>query len=179
MPTLLGVPLLNKGEMIGAFTLSRQEVRPFSEKQIDLVKKFAAQAVIAIKNARLLNELRQRTNDLSETLEQQTATSDVLQVISSSPGDLEPVFSTMLENAARICDAKFGNVYLWDREVLHLVAAHNTPPAFAESRKRTPFRPNPSHPFSRIAVTKQVFHVPDVAALPAYKERDSANRRSC
>ena len=97
----------------------------------------------------------------------------MLQVISSSPGDLGPVFTTMLENAARICDAKFGNVYLWDGDVLRLVAAHNTPLAFAESRKRAPFRLNPSHPFSRLVVTKHVFHVPDVAALPAYKERDS------
>ena len=144
-----------------------------------MLANFAAQAVIAIENARLLNELRQRTDDLTErtsdlteALEQQTATSDVLQVISSSPGDLEPVFTTMLENATRICDAKFGNVYLWDGDVLRLVAAHNTPPAFAESRKRAPFRPHPSHPFRRLVVTKQVFHVPDVAALPAYKERD-------
>ena len=140
---------------------------------------FAAQAVIAIENARLLNELRQRTThltertaDLTEALEQQTATSDVLQVISSSPGDLEPVFTTMLENATRICDAKVGNVYLWDGDVLRLVAAHNRPPAFAESRTRAPFRPNPSHPYRRLVVTKQVFHLPDVAALPAYKERD-------
>ena len=91
-----------------------------------------------IENARLLNELRQRTDDLiertvdlTEALEQQTATSDVLQVISSSPGDLEPVFTTRLENATRICDAKFGNVYLWDGDVLRLVAAHNTPPALS------------------------------------------------
>ena len=170
--TLLAVPMLKEGELIGGFTVYRQEVRPFTDKQIELVQNFAAQAVIAIENARLLNELRQRTNDLGEALEQQTATSDVLQVISSSPGDLEPVFTTMLENATRICDAKFGNVYLWDGDVLRLVAAHNTPPAFAESRKRAPFRPNPSHPFRRLVVTKQVFHVPDVAALPAYKERD-------
>ena len=157
--------MLKENELIGAFSVYRQEVRPFTDGQIALGQNFAAQAVIAIENARLLNELRQ-------SLEQQTATSDVLQVISSSPGDLGPVFTTMLENAARICDAKFGNVYLWDGDVLRLVAAHNTPLAFAESRKRAPFRLNPSHPFSRLVVTKHVFHVPDVAALPAYKERD-------
>jgi GAF domain-containing protein len=177
--TFVHVPMLKENNLIGAITVYRQEVRPFGEKQIELLKNFAAQAVIAIENARLLNELRQRTDDLTErtgdlteALERQTATSDVLQVISSSPGDLEPVFTTMLENATRICDAKFGNVHLWDGDVLRLVAAHNTPPAFAESRKRAPFRPNPSHPFRRLVVTKQVIHVPDVAALPAYKERD-------
>jgi class 3 adenylate cyclase/putative methionine-R-sulfoxide reductase with GAF domain len=177
--TFVHVPMLKENNLIGAITVYRQEVRPFGEKQIELLKNFAAQGVVAIENARLLNELRQRTDDLTErtsdlteALAQQTATSDVLQVISSSPGDLEPVFTTMLENATRICDAKFGNVYLWDGDVLRLVAAHNTPPAFAESRKRAPFRPNPSHPFRRLVVTKQVFHVPDVASLPAYNERD-------
>ena len=184
--TYVVVPMIKDDALIGVVVIYRQEVRPFTDRQIALVQNFANQAVIAIENARLLNELRQRTTDLTErtaelteALEQQTATSDVLEVISSSPGDLEPVFATMLENAARICDAKFGNVYLWDGDVLRLVAAHNTPPAFAESRKRTPFRPNPSHPFSRLVVTKQVFHVPDVAALPAYKATRSANRRSC
>ena len=87
-----------------------------------MLENFADQAVIAIENARLLNELRQRTNDLSEALEQQTATSEVLQVISSSPGDLEPVFEKMLENAVRICDAKFGGIYRWDGETMRLVA---------------------------------------------------------
>ena len=84
---------------------------------------------------------QQRTRELSESLEQQTATSEVLQTISSSPGDLEPVFATMLENAVRICDAKFGNIYRWDGELLHLVAAHNTPPALAEFRRRSAIRP--------------------------------------
>ena len=169
--TLLGVPLLNKGEMIGAFFLSRQEVRPFTDKQIELVQNFADQAVIAIENARLLNELRQRTTDLSEALEQQTATSDVLQVISSSPGDVEPVFAAMLENASRICDANFGNIFRWDDDALHLIATHNTPPAFAEYRKSRPLPLKPNLPFSRMVAAKAVVHCADAAALPAYTEQ--------
>ena len=175
--TLLGVPLLNKSEMIGAFFLSRQEVRPFTEKQIALVKNFAAQAVVAVENTRLLNELRQRTTDLTdrtadltEALEQQTATSEVLHVISSSPGDLEPVFATMLGNAARICDAKFGNIFRWDGDAMHLVATHNTPPAFAEYRKRRPLPLKPNLPFGRMVEAKAVVHCADAAALPAYTE---------
>jgi GAF domain-containing protein len=148
--TCLGVPMLKGNNLIGALVIFRQEVRPFSDKQIALLTNFAAQAVIAIENTRLLNELRQRTadltertTDLTEALEQQTATSEVLQVISSSPGDLEPVFASMLENAVRICDATFGNIYRWDGEALHIVATHNTPPAFAEDRRRSPSRPYP------------------------------------
>jgi hypothetical protein len=142
----IAVPMLKEGELIGGFTLCRQEVRPFTDKQIALVTHFANQAVIAIENARLLSELRQRTGDLTESLEQQTATSEVLQVISSSPGDLEPAFATMLESAVRICDATFGNIYRWDGEALHHLAAHNTPPAFAEARKRSPRHPAPNTP---------------------------------
>jgi two-component system, NtrC family, sensor kinase len=116
--THLGLPLLREGTPIGVLLVSRVIVRPFDDKQIELLTTFADQAVIAIENTRLLNELRQRTDNLSErtaelteSLEQQTATSEVLQVISSSPGDLEPVFASMLQSAARICNANFGNIF--------------------------------------------------------------------
>ena len=140
----LGAPMLRENQLIGVIAIYRQEVRPFTDKQIELVENFADQAVIAIENTRLF-ELRQRTTispahaELTESLEQQTATSEVLQVISSSPGDLQPVFEAMLEKAVRICDAKFGNIYRWDGDALHLVATHNTPPAFAEVRRRSPY----------------------------------------
>ena len=139
--TLLFVPMLKENDLIGSFSLFRQEVRPFTEKQIALVASFANQAVIAIENTRLLNELR-------ESLEQQTATSDVLQVISSSPGDVDPVFATMLEKAVRISDAKFGGIYRWDGNAFSLVATHNVPPDYAEARRFSPFRPGPKHPWS-------------------------------
>jgi GAF domain-containing protein len=169
--TALAIPMLKENELIGSFTLYRQEVRPFTEKQIELVHNFAAQAVIAIENTRLLNELRQRTDDLTESLEQQTATSEVLQVISSSPEDLGPVFATMLENAARVCDAKSGNIFRWDGETFHYVAAHNTPPAFAEARRLSERRPDPITPLDRVAASKTVVHITDLAADESYIER--------
>ena len=135
VPTILAVPMLKKDELIGAFTVSRQEVRPFTEKQIELVKNFAAQAVIAIENARLLNELRQRTTDLTEALEQQTATSEVLQIISSSPGELEPVFAAMLGSATRICEAKFGNFFLREGETFRAVAWQGLPTYYENWRR--------------------------------------------
>ena len=171
----LAVPLIREGRALGTILVLRTEVRPFEQKHIALLTTFANQAATAIENVRLFEAEQQRTRELTESLQQQTATSDVLQVISSSPGDLEPVFTTMLENAARICEAKFGNVYLWDSDAFRLVAAHNTPPAFAESRRRAPFRPNPGHPFRSLVETKQVFHVADVAALRLTK---NATRKS-
>src|SRR5439155_7851589 len=126
--TLLAVPMLKEKELVGAIVIYRQEVRPFTEKQIQLVASFANQAVIAIENTRLLKELRQRTDDLTESLEQQTATSEVLQVISSTPGDLEPVFQKMLENATRVCGAEFGIMGLFEGELNRRVAVHNLPP---------------------------------------------------
>src|SRR5262249_17299455 len=123
--TAICVPMLKEDELVGAFGIFRQEVRPFTDKQIELVSNFAKQAVIAIENTRLLNELRQRTDDLTESLEQQTATSEVLQVISGSAGELEPVFKAMLANAVRICEAKFGDLYLRDSDGFRMVATHN------------------------------------------------------
>ena len=180
--TVLCMPLLKDEDVIGALVIYRNVVEPFSEEQISLGQNFAAQAVIAIESTRLLNELRQRTNDLTErtadlteALDQQTATSKVLQVISSFPGDLEPVFATMLENAVRICDAKFGNIYRWDGDDLILVATHNTPTALAEARKRSPLlRFGPKNPVARMIATKEVVHVRDAAVSEAYLEGDPA-----
>ena len=152
--------MLKEGELIGAFNLFRQEVRPFTEKQIELVTNFAAQAVIAIENTRLLNELRQRTDDLTESLEQQTATSEVLKVISSSPGELEPVFQAMLENATRICEAKFGFLWLLDGEKFPAVALHGVPPAWRNAAARSDHRPPVrTIPFGRALRSKAIVHV--------------------
>ena len=155
--THLSVPMLKDGELVGSIAMYRQEVRPFTAKQIELVQNFAAQAVIAIENTRLLNELR-------ETLERQTATSDVLQVISSSPGELEPVFESMLENAVRICEASFGNLLLYENDAFRHVALHNAPQAWAAEQQRDPVAPRGSARFLyRVAVTKQVTHIANIA----------------
>src|SRR5262249_6475709 len=168
--TLLGVPMLKEGELIGAFFIYRSEVRPFTDKQIELVKNFAAQAVIGIENTRLLNELRQRTDDLSEALEQQTATSEVLRVISSSPGDLEPVFQAMLANATRLCEANFGSLYLYEGDAFRITAMHNAPPAYEERRRREPLMDS-AHPafqaiLGRLAKTNEIVHITDLMAVP-------------
>jgi GAF domain-containing protein len=159
--------MLKANELIGAFFIYRAEVRPFTDKQIALVENFAAQAVIAIENTRLLNELRQRTTDLTESLEQQTATSDVLNVISSSPGELEPVFQTILENATRICNANFGNLFRFDGEKLHPSAQFNTPAALLEAlTRRGSFKPAAGTSLDHVMRTKKVFHAADMAAEP-------------
>jgi GAF domain-containing protein len=165
--TILGVPMLKEGELIGAIFIYRQEVRPFTDKRIELVQNFANQAVIAIENTRLLNELRQRTVDLSDALEQQTATSEVLQVISSSPGALQPVFNAMLENALRICEAKFGAMFRFDGEEFDVVALMNAPPALTEFlEQRGRFLPQPGWALYRIWKSKQVLHTVDDKESP-------------
>src|SRR5262249_13728016 len=167
--TVLSVPMLKESELIGVINILRQEVRSFSDKQIELIKSFANQAVIAIENTRLLNELRQRTDDLSEALEQQTATSDVLGVISSSPGELEPVFQAMLANATRICEAKFGFLWLSEGDGFRAVARHGIPPTLAERYQRASvIRPAPHIPLGRLARTPQPFQIPDITPQTGY-----------
>jgi transcriptional regulator with GAF, ATPase, and Fis domain len=162
--TQLVVPMLKENELIGSIIIYRQEVRPFTEKQIALVQNFAAQAVIAIENTRLLNELRQRTTDLTESLEQQTATSEVLGVISSSPGRLEPVFQSMLDNAVRICEAKFGFMNRYESNAWRIIAVHGAAPAYTEYLQQHGYkRPGPETVSARIATTKQMVHIADLA----------------
>ena len=175
--TVLSVPMFRESECVGAIALSRREVRLFSDKQVDLVANFAKQAVIAIENARLLRELHARTDDLSESLEQQTATTDVLRVISNSSGDLQPVFNAMLANATRICDARFGMMWLIEGDAARCVALHNAPAAFAELRQREPIiRPGPDTAMGRLLKTKQVVHIEDAKAERAYVEGDPVRR---
>src|SRR5262249_55377827 len=172
--TMLGVPLLRQGTPIGVINLQRKTVRPFTDKQIELVTTFADQAVIAIENVRLFDEVQSRTRELSESLEQQTATSEVLRVISSSPGELEPVFQTMLENATRICEAKFGNLLLYDGEAFRRVALYNAPQAWEELTRRDPvIRTGPTSPLVRLLATKQLIHITDIRTEQAYIEGEA------
>jgi signal transduction histidine kinase len=166
----LTVPMLKEEDLIGVIEIGRQEVRPFTDKQIELVKNFAAQAVVAIENARLLNDLRQRTNELTEALEQQTATSQVLSVISSSTGELNPVFQTMLANATNICDANFGMLFRCKDGMVNAAAMLGVPPAFAEFWQRGPRRPGRLTAQGRTMETKQTVQIVDVTTDPAYVE---------
>ena len=171
--TVLGVPLLREATPIGVIMLMRPDARPFTDKQIELATTFADQAVIAIENVRLFDEVQARTRELSEALEQQTATSDVLQVISSSPGELKPVFETMLANAVRICGANFGNLWLREREAFRVVAMHGAPTSHAEWLRREPVvLDHPHTPLGRVAKTKEAVHVDDLWAEPAYIDRN-------
>src|SRR5262249_20205008 len=147
---------------IGLLSMQRAAVRPFREKQIELAETFADQAVIAIENVRLFDDVQKRTAELSESLEQQTATSEVLRVISSSPGELEPVFQAMLENAVRIFEATFGTLQLRESDAFRVAAMHNPPPAFAEARRRHPLiYPTAHNAMGCVMATKRVVHIAD------------------
>jgi transcriptional regulator with GAF, ATPase, and Fis domain len=167
--SMLGVPLMREGIPIGVFGLGRKELRPFTEKQVELLTTFAAQAVIAIENARLLNELRQRTADLSEALEQQTATSDVLKIIASSPNDLQPVFDTILENATHLCEATHGHVWRFDGEQLHAVAVRGDERFVRWLRQHNPVRPIAGSAAERIVRGARLVHVADRREEDAYR----------
>jgi class 3 adenylate cyclase/putative methionine-R-sulfoxide reductase with GAF domain len=175
--TFLAVPMLKDDELIGAFALSRQEVRPFTDKQIELVRNFAAQAVIAIENARLLNELRQRTDDLAESLERQTATTEVLQVINLSPGNLAAVFDAMLEKAMRVCGAAFGVLATNDGKTFRTAAMRGVSDAYARYRKDNPPAYGPGTGPMRIQAGEPVVHVVDLMDTDAYRSGEP-NRRA-
>jgi GAF domain-containing protein len=170
--TILVVPLIHAGEALGVIVIRRTEVKPFGDNQIALLQTFADQAVIAIENTRLFEEVQTRTAELQESLEQQTATSQVLSVISSSAGQLEPVFKTMLQNAVRICGAKFGNLWLREGDRFRIAATHGAPPAYREYFQREPVvEPHPKSGLGQILRTKQPIHIEDIAAAPGFKDK--------
>ena len=160
--TMLGIPMLREGDPIGVLVLVQSAVRPFTDKQIELATTFADQAVIAIENVRLFDEVQARTRDLTELLEQQTATSEVLKVISSSPSDLRPVFQSMLENSVRICEAKFGQMFLCEGDKVRAVAQLDVPAALVQwDEQRGAFQPSPEGGLMRAIRTRNVIHIDD------------------
>jgi two-component system, NtrC family, sensor kinase len=167
--TALGVPLLREGQSVGVIVLARTRVEPFGEQQIELVRTFADQAVIAIENTRLLTELR-------ESLEQQQAIAEVLQVINSSPGDLNPVFDTMLDKALGLCGAAFGVLWTYDGERVHAAALRGVPPAFAEFLTRAPHPVGPHNAHGRLLAGESVVHVLDLMADEAHRSGDPIRR---
>src|SRR5262249_8146726 len=172
--TSLYVPLMREGAAIGVLVIARRAVRPFTDQQIELAETFADQAGIAIENVRLFEAEQQRTRELTESLEQQTATPEVLKVISGSPGDLQPVFDAMLANATRLCEAKFGTLQLRESDNTFRVAAmHNPPAVYAEARRRNPLiYPSAHSALGRVIATKQLVHIADYTQDVAYKQRD-------
>src|SRR5215813_12817071 len=174
--SILAVPLLGSGEAIGAITMRRSEVRPFTDRQIELLQTFADQAVIAIENTRLFEEVQARTRELTDALEYQTATSDVLNVISRSPTDVQPVFDTIAKSAARLCEAEFCNVFRFDGQLVHFATSHGTrEEAHDAMRNRFPLPPTPGYAAGRAILSNAVEQIPDVGADTDYAMRDIAN----
>src|SRR6202048_3085449 len=170
--TALGVPLLREGTPIGAMALLRSSIRPFTDKQIELVTTFADQAVIAIENTRLLNELRERTHDLRESLQQQTATADVLRVISLSAFDLQTVLDTLVQSAARLCEADHALLFRRVGETCHLAANYGRSPQFEEYFKQHPIAISRGSLAGRTALEGKVVHIPDAQTDPEYTMTD-------
>ncbi len=170
--TALFIPLRKEETLLGMIVAARREVRPFSDKEIALLESFAAQAVIAMDNARLLDEIRTRNDELAEALEFQTATGEVLRIVASSPDNLQSVFEAMLEKATQLCEAKFGNLLLYDGEVFTVAADRNLPPAYAQAVRAGPVRPGPNTALARLLQTKAPAHIPDMRNDIAYAERE-------
>ena len=175
--TSLGVPLLREGKPVGALVLLRRNVRPFTDKQIELVTTFADQAVIAIENVRLFDEVQAKTRDLQEALEQQIATSEVLSVISSSAGDLAPVFDAMLDNAMQLCGANFGVLNTYDGTQFHTAATHGLPPAYDEYRRGQPLDYGPATAPARLLQGEPFVEIVDLVDTDAYRSGEP-NRRA-
>jgi two-component system, NtrC family, sensor kinase len=166
--TSLSVPMLKENALVGVISIYRKEVRPFTDKQTALLQNFAAQAVIAIENTRLLNELRQRTSDLTESLEQQTATSKVLEVISRSAFDLQAVFETVAESSVRLCGADRAFVHRIDGEFLRMAMAVNASQELKDFISQNPIRPGRHSAVGRAALERRTIHIPDILADPEY-----------
>ena len=174
--SMLGVPLMREGRPVGLLSLYRTRVSPFTPRQVELMATFADQAAIAIENTRLFEEVQARTRELTESLEYQTATGDILRVISSSPTDIRPAFDTISANALRLCGASFSAVLLFDGEFIRLESPHNLsdPQAIEALRRAFPRRPDPGGATDRAILTRSITHIPDVMEDPAYKHGDLA-----
>src|SRR5262249_978269 len=166
--TTLGVPLRKDNVLLGIIAVVRQEVRPFYDKEIALLQNFAAQAVVAMENARLITETR-------EALEQQTATAEVLGAINTSPRDLQPVFDAMLESALRLCEAAFGQLWTYDGDCFDMVAARGVPTEFSEFM-RGPQHVNPRTAHGRMVAGERIVHISDLAAEELYRSGEPGRR---